>query len=432
MNSKYVPYILVLMIFINSCSRKKANKDASLSYWSSNNNGEIIFSKKMVNQWNKKHPHNLIKFQPVPEGQSSEEMVLAAIVGKTTPDIYSNMWQGSVEFYAKSHVLIALDTLVGFNEFIHTRCDSTTIKEVTSSDGHIYQIPWKINPIMTLYNKGLFSSLKLDSLPQTYSSYLSAAKKFKKDINGDGYVDQWFGNTSVKVVWYQRLFNFYTLYVAASDGLPLVKNNRAYFNNKYAIEVFRFLQDLYKNNYFSKDQKSAGADPFIAKKVATKFTGPWEIKHLEKFKPKNFEYDFFPVPIPDNHKGPIYTYCDPKNIVIFNTCKNPQLAFQFIKTMIDKKGDLKFIKTTGQLPRRYGIDTIKDYENYFNKNPKLKTFAQQAKYIKGIDNCEVITEVLDIISQEYEACVLYNIKSPEKAIDDAEKAVNILLRAKTK
>jgi multiple sugar transport system substrate-binding protein len=45
-----------------------------------------------------------------------------------------------------------------------------------------------------------------------------------------------------------------------------------------------------------------------------------------------------------------------------------------------------------------------------------------------MDNCEVITEVLDIITQEYEACVLYNIKEPEKAIADAEKAVNVLLR----
>ncbi|MBE9469489.1 MAG: extracellular solute-binding protein [Bacteroidetes bacterium] len=432
MKLKYFLYILGFMFLLNSCNNKKFKKDTSLSYWSSNNNGEIIFSQETVDQWNNKHPKNKVKFQPVPEGQSSEEMVLAAVVGKTTPDIYSNMWQGSVEFYAKSHVLIPLDTLKGFNEFIRTRCDSSTIKEITSSDGHIYQIPWKINPIMTLYNKASFSSINLDSLPSTYSSYLSAAKKFKKDFDEDGYVDQWFGNTSVKVVWYQRLFNFYPLYIAASDGFPLIKNNKACFNNKYAIEVFRFLQKLYKNTYFSKDQKSAGADPFIAKKIATKFTGPWEIGYLKKFKPENFEYDFFPMPVPDNHKGPVYTYCDPKNIIIFNTCENPQLAFEFIKTMIDKEGDLKFLEKTGQLPRRYGLDTIQYYENYFNKNPKLKIFAKQAKYIKGIDNCEVITEVLDIISQEYEACVLYNIKSPEKAIGDAEKAVNILLRAETK
>jgi multiple sugar transport system substrate-binding protein len=96
--------------------------------------------------------------------------------------------------------------------------------------------------------------------------------------------------------------------------------------------------------------------------------------------------------------------------------------------MVDKQGDLLFLETTSQLPRRNGLDTISAYKDFFNTNQKLQVFAKQAKFVKGMDNCEVITEVLDIITQEYEACVLYNIKEPEKAIADAEKAVNVLLR----
>lgn len=351
-------------------------------------------------------------------------------MGETTPDIYANMWQGSVEFYAKAKVLIALDTIKGFTEFIKTRCDSLTINEITSSDGHIYQVPWKINPIMTLYNKGIFRKLGLDSVPQTYSEYLSAAKKFKQDTDNDGYIDQWIGNTSVKVIWYQRLFNFYPLYLAASDGMPLIKGNKAAFNNKYAIEVFAFLQELYKNNYFTKARLSAGQDVFLDQKIATKFTGPWEINYLEKFKSNDLEFDFYPMPIPDNHTGPIYTYGDPKSIVVFKTCDNPALAVEFIKTMIDEQGDLVFLEKTNQLPRRKNLEDSKMFQDYFDKNPKLKVFACQAKHIKGVDNSELINEVLDIISQEYESCVIYNIKSPEKAIADAEKAVNVLLRAK--
>ena len=101
-------------------------------------------------------PENNIHLQPIPEGQSSEEVILAAVVGKTTPDIYANMWQGNVEMFARSGVLIPLDTLKGFLQFIHERCDSAVIKEITSADGHIYQVPWKVNPFMTIYNKNLF------------------------------------------------------------------------------------------------------------------------------------------------------------------------------------------------------------------------------------------------------------------------------------
>jgi len=419
---------LLLLWLLSSCSGGRTNKDLTLEYWSSNNIGEITFSRKITEAWNLKHPDFTLSYQPIPEGQSSEEIILAAVVGKTTPDIYSNLWQGSVEFFAKANVLIPLDTLAGFDDFIHDRCDSLTISEITSADGHIYQLPWKINPFMTIYNKKYMAGLDLDSLPQTYSEYLNAAEKFKKDRDGDGYIDQWFGNTSVRLVWYQRLFNFYTLYIAASDGLPLIKNNRAFFNNEYAIEVFRFLQEIYKQEYFSKEDQTAGQDPFLAGKIATKFVGPWEIEYLERYKPEGFEYDYFPIPVPDDHQGPIYTYCDPKSIVIFSTCTEPQLAFEFIKTMVDKKGDLLFLNTTKQLPRRKGLDTIKAYENFFNENQRLLVFAEQAKYIRGMDNCEVITEVLDIITQEYEACVMYNMKEPEEAIADAEKAVNIILR----
>lgn len=418
-------FILLVPWTLFSCGGDKDNP--ALEYWSSNNIGEITFSQKIVDKWNLAQDGLDLKYQPIPEGQSSEEIILAAVVGKTTPDIYSNMWQGSVEFYAKADVLVPLDTLDGFMEFIRDRCDSITILEITSQDGHIYQVPWKINPFMTIYNRDYMNGLELDSLPQTYSGYLDAAEKFKKDLNGDGYVDQWFGNTSVKLVWYQRLFNFYTLYIAASDGLPLIKDNRAYFNNEYAIGVFRFLQEIYKQNYFSKEQQAAGQDPFLGGRIATKFTGPWEIEYLERYKPEAFKYDFYPVIVPDDHEGPIYTYCDPKSIVIFSTCSDPRQAFEFIKTMVDEQGDLLFIQMTKQLPRRQGLDTLKTYDSFFDDNPRLRVFAEQAKYVRGIDNCEVITEVFDVITQEYEACVLYNMKEPEEAIADAEKAVNVIL-----
>ena len=425
---KYILFLQLLLLFACSSSNKK--QGYKLSYWSSSNSGEIEFSKTLTDRWNLLHPNEKIHYQPVPEGQSSEEIILAAVVGKTTSDIYSNMWQGSVEFYAKANILVPLDTLAGFYEFIYSRCDTATIREITSDDGHIYQIPWKINPIMTLYNHAVQNDLGIGEAPLSYSKYFEAAEKIKKDNSGDGYVDQWLGITSTRTVWYQRLFNFYPLYLAASNGMPLIENNKAAFNNEHAIEVFRFLQEIYINDYFTKDQEAATQDKFISQNIFTKFTGPWEVKYLDKFKTEDMDYDFTNIPVPDGHEGPIYTYCDPKSIVIFNTCKYPGLAFDFIKTMVDTHGDSLFLALSNQLPRRAGIDTIAAFQDFFSNNPKLKVFAQQAKHVKGIDNCEVITEVLDIISQEYEACVLYNVKPPEKAIADAEKAVNVLLGAR--
>ena len=421
-------FLLLIILTISSCNRSNKQTDETLLFWSSNNIPEIEFTKYFVKQWNEKATPKF-KFQPIPEGQSSEEVILASVVGKTTPDVYANMWQGSVEMYAKAKVLVRLDTLDGFMEFIKERCTPDAIKDITSSDGHIYQVPWKINPIMTIYNKRLESDFGLTEFPRTYNGYLKAGEAIKKDKDNDGYIDQWIGYTEVKVLWYQRFFNFYPLYLAASNGGSLVKDNKAAFNNEHAVGVFGFLQKLYQKEYYSKERLSAGQDRFITEDIFTKWTGPWEIRHVEKFKQReDFEFAFAPMQVPDNHEGPVYTFSDPKNIVIFNTCSQPQKAWEFIKTMIDKEGDKKFLEMTGQLPNRKNLATDVMFQDYFDKNPRVKIFAEQANYVKGVDNCEIIVEVFDIISQEYEACVIYNKKTPEKAIADAAKAVDNLLK----
>jgi multiple sugar transport system substrate-binding protein len=416
---------LLLGCIVNGCGGNKAKHDAIL-YWCSNNTDEIAFAKVITEHWNQNNRGNQIKYQPVPEGRSSEEIILAAVVGNTTPDIYSNMWQGDVEAYAQAGVLVALDTLKGFLDFMYERCDSAVIREITSGDGHIYQIPWKINPIMLIYNVNIINELGLQNPPRTYSEFFSASQKFQKDINGDGYVDRWFGYSEVLVTWWQRFFDFYPLYLAASGGASLVKNDRAVFNNEYAVEVFRFLQTLYKKQYFAREELTARQDVFLAGVIATRFTGPWEIAHAEKFKPKGFKYEYTTMPVPDGHKGPVYTYGDPKNIVIFKTCKDPQAAWIYIKTMISKEGDLKLLELTNQLPRRKNLNTDPFFNDYFTNNPKMRIFAEQSKYVRGTDASPVLKEVFDLISQQYEACVVYGKKTPEEAVKDASDAVDLL------
>ena len=410
-----------------SCSSRNDRNPDHLIYWSSNNTQEIQFAKYVVDKWNEKNNNEKISFQPVPEGQSSEEIILAAVVGKTTPDIYSNMWEGNVEDYAKAGVLVALDTLKGFKKYIYQRCDSAVIKEVTSSDGHIYQIPWKINPIMMIYNKKIIQGLGLSDAPKDYSDYYKASKEFRdENTDKNGYVQKWFGYCEVQVTWWQRFFDFYPLYLAASGGAPLIKDDTAAFDNKYAIEVFAFLQNLYKKNYFTKERLSVEQDVFLSSTIASRFTGPWEIAHTEKFKPKGFTYDFSTMPVPDDHTGPVYTYCDPKNIVIFKTCPNPELAWRFIKFMTDEENDLKLLEFSNQLPRRKMLDEDTFFANYFKENPKMLEFAKQSKYVRGTDPYPNLTEVFDIISQEYEESVVYGRKSPAEAIHDAAKEVNLL------
>ena len=266
-----------------------------------------------------------------------------------------------------------------------------------------------------------------DSAPLTFSKYFEAAREFKKDADGDGYVDHWISYRNVEVTWWQRFFDFYTLYLAVSGGGSLVKNNKVSFENKYAVQTFDFFRKMYENNYYAKERLDAREDAFLTGTIATRFTGPWEIARAEKFKPEGFEYAFSPIPVPDDHEGPVYTYGDPKNIVLFNTCKNPMLAWEFLKFMLNKENDRQLLHISNQLPRRKNLFDDTFFEAYFEANPRMIPFAKQSKYVKGTDACPVLKEVFDIISQEYEACVIYNVKSPEQAVKDAAQAVRLLL-----
>lgn len=412
----FIPLILQI-----SCSKDTQNENG-LVYWSSNNSDEIKFATSIVNAWNKNNPGMKIKVQPVPEGQSSEEVILAAVVGETTPDIYSNMWQGDVELYARAGRLIALDEVPGFMDFLYTRCDSSVIEEIRATDGHVYQVPWKINPIMLIYNKKVFKNVGYSEAPHSYSEFTKAASSLKTRSE-----TKWIGYAEVQVTWWQRLFDFYPMYLAASGGAPLIKNNKVAFDNKYAIETFSFLKKLFDHGYFPRERISARQDPFLSGAIATRFTGPWEIAHAEKFKPEGFEYSYSPLPVPDNFKGNIYTYGDTKNIVLFNTCRNKIQAVEFIKNMLSQENEIKLLITTSQLPRRKDLTSNPLFINYFKKNPQMEIFAEQAKYVRGPDNSPVLKEVFDIISQEYEACVVYSTKTPEQAISDAAEAVELLL-----
>ncbi|MEZ4932415.1 MAG: hypothetical protein R2788_09890 [Saprospiraceae bacterium] len=62
--------------------RKFNRSEQALVYWSSNNGGEINFSQWGSRSLNTNHSDSPVKYQPVPEGQSSEEIILAAVVAK--------------------------------------------------------------------------------------------------------------------------------------------------------------------------------------------------------------------------------------------------------------------------------------------------------------------------------------------------------------
>lgn len=399
----------------------------TLTYWSATNAQELEFANRIAAEWNAAHPSVQIKVEPVPASQSSEEVILAAIASNTTPDIYSSVFPGAMQDLLDAKGVVQLDEYADFFNVMRERMSPDLLEQYRSLDGHYYQVPWKSNPVMVLYNTRMLREADVLTLPATYSEFLAAAARVTRDRDGDGRTDQWMATIDYFPIWYKRLFDFYPLYLAATNGQKLLYNRKVMFDNEHSIAVFQFLHECFRRGYIPR--QSFQGDAFLDGRVASKFTGPYSISHLERYRSADFEYSFGPVPHPDNIAGPTVSYADPKSIIIFKTCLRPREAWDFIKFMISRQNDLQLLELTSQLPIRAGLLLDQTFANYFKRNPRMVQFAEQVTTARSIDSVAELKEIFDTIAQEVENSVVFDLKPPEQGVHDAARRSQQILDA---
>jgi multiple sugar transport system substrate-binding protein len=415
---------------VEGCSEERQSPEAltgavELTYWPAPNSQEVELADSVVKEWNRLHPDIRVRMQPIPVSQSTEEVLLAAIAGKTTPDVCSNIWPGALHEYTQAGGLIALDRFRDFDSIASTRTPHELLQTFRSTDGHYFQIPWKTNPVMMFYNERLLKEAGVTSVPRTYSEFLAAGRKVSRDTDGDGKIDVWMGERDIRPIWWQRLFDFFPFYIAASNGKTLFTHGSVSFGDKAAVQVFGFFQECYRNRYFPRTFFQGG-DPFDLEKKATHFAGPWQVAHLQKFVP-GMKFGVVPLPVPDDHKGPVYTSGDFKNIAIFGNTRHPEEAWEFVKFLISAKHDLLLLEVCNQIPVRGDLLTSPLFAEYFRQNPVMVSFAEQAVYTRGMDSAPDLKEIFDAISQEYEVCAVFGRKSPEQAVLDAVERTRLIV-----
>ena len=395
-----------------------------LTYWPAPNPQEIQLADSLVRQWNLENPTIHVVMQPIPVSQSTEEVLLAAIAGKTTPDVCSNIWPGALHDYTQAGGLVPLDAFPEFDSLMRARTPEDLLSTFRASDGHYYEIPWKSNPVMMYYNKRLLREAGVTEVPATYGQYLAAGEKVQRHARETG-IEVWIGERDVRPIWWQKFFDFISFYIAASGGRTLFDHGEPDFDNPVSAGVFAFFRECYAHRYFPRTFFQGG-DPFILEKKATHFSGPWASASIHKFAPQ-IDFDVAPLPVPDGYKGPVYTYGDYKNISIFSTTTHPREAWAFAKFLVSAQHDLLLLKLTNQIPVRGDLLTNPIFAEYFRENHVIARFAEQALYTRGIDDAPDLKEILDAIAQEYEACAVYSRISPEEASRDAVRRTRLIV-----
>jgi multiple sugar transport system substrate-binding protein len=393
-----------------------ADERGPIKIWLSNNPEEIAWGKAMVKEWNAENPDQEVTAQEIPAGQSSEEVIGAAITAGNAPCLVFNTSPAAVPQFQKQGGLVALDGFEGGAEYVEERSGDTA-EQYQSPDGQYYQMPWKSNPVMIFYNKALMKKAGVD--PEnpplaTHEEFLETSRKIVD--SGAAQAAIWPAPSSE---FFQSWFDFYPMYAAETGGTQLVEDGEATFDSEEGAAVADLWATMYDEGLSQKE--TYNGDSFADEKAAMSIVGPWAIAVYGK------DVNWGAAPIPTSAgiaPEETYTFSDAKNIGLYSACDNQGTAFDVLKFATSEEQDGKLLEMTGQMPLRQDLPGT--YPDYFEENPDYEVFADQAARTVEVPNVPNSIEIWQAFRDAWSESVIFGKQPVEDALGSAAEEVTNL------
>jgi len=402
----------------------------TLTYWPAANPPETRLALRLAAQWNLENPDVQVRVQPLPAGRSTEEVLLAAIVARATPDVSSNVSSALLARLVRANGVVRLDDRIATAARLTERTSPAMLAPFRLPDGGIYAFPWKTNPMMLMYNVDLLEAAGV-APPRTHSELLEACRRLTRDTNGDGRADRWAFWATLKTTWYERFYDFYPLYLASSGGRTLVSGGEVDFENEAAVAALDVLRQGFDEGVLPRSNFALGRDPFMDGTVAMKIIGPWFVKELDELRISGLRYDVTPIPAADGaDPGDRYAFADLRNIAIFSTTRHPEAAARFVAYLTSPAADRLLIEEASQLPYRRSLDSDPRFAESLGKWPTLATYATHVERTRDIDLDPDVVEMFDLISEAYEEAAVYGKVPVRRALAKAAGEARSILSAR--
>jgi multiple sugar transport system substrate-binding protein len=402
----------------------------TLTYWPAANPVETRLATRLAAQWNAENPGVQVRVQPLPAGRSSEEVLLAAIVAKATPDVSSNVSSALLARLVRAGSVVRLDDRVATAARLQERTNARMLASLRLPNGGIYAFPWKTNPEMLMYNVDLLAAAGVDP-PRTHSELLEAFRRLARDTDGDGRLDRWALWANLKTTWHERFYDFYPLYLASSGGRTLIADRRVIFDNDAAVAAMEVLRRGFSEGGLPRSNFSEGRDPFTDGTVAMKIIGSWFVRELDELKIAGLRYDVVPVPAADGiDPNDRFAFADLRSIAIFATTKHPDAAARFVAYLTSPAADRLLIDEASQLPYRRGLASDPRYTAALARWPTLATYATYVERARDLDLDPDVVEIFDLLSEAYEEAAVYGTRPVREALTKAAAEAQRILDAR--
>lgn len=417
---------LALPLALAACGRsavdahEAATSRGPISIWVSTNEQELAWGKAVSEAWNAEHEHERVTLQEIPAGSSSEEAITAAIVAGTTPDLIFNISPAALPDWVRAGGLVDLTTFEGARRHIEER-GGARARDYAEDEGKggYYQLPWKSNPVMLMYNRKIFADAGLDAKEpglDTFDKLLDASRQIVSSGASGSAI--WPSPTSD---FYQPWSDFYPLYLAQTGGTRLIEDGSTTFDSPDGLAVARMWRTMYDEKLAPREQSTD--DAMTTGATAMQLAGPYAIATYKDA----IDYGFMPVPTVEGMPAEkTITFADSKNVSLCSTSRNRLTAWDFLAFATDETWDGKLLELTGQMPLRQDLASV--YPDYFDKNPDYTSFADQADRVADVPYVSGGIEIWQRFRDAYSGAVIFGTDSVEHGFEDVAHQINALIK----
>ena len=322
----------------------------------------------------------------------------------------------------------------------------TNVIEVKNNQGqsqrHLYGLPEQTTCLALFWNRKMFreraeqlqqAGLDPKRAPRTWDELIRYGRVLTYKRNDDHYYGFAMDNT---LWWTMPFFGCYGAQFIRKDENG---NKVCILGDTRTTAAFQLKVDLYRRHQVEGGAWKSGAiGPdvgFINEKYAMIFMGPWYVK---KFREKGLDFGVALIPsISDAEAKKVGLSAPPvsatniggNNMVIFRSCRYPQIAYAFLNFITSCRAQLQWCQQLQQIPvNREAADILLGKKKIAGETIKIdatiQIFMEQIKYAvmpPQVPRYRYIES--DAVNPEMELA-LKGQKSVQQALQDAASKIN--------